>query len=164
MHSEKDAFLNILEREYQTTQKLLKHFPLDKADFKPQGEKTRSAKDLIWTFVMEQEVLSNHVVKGKLEFDKIPPAPATLAEVLKKYETMHPELVTRVKGMSDADWNSEMDFFVGPGQMGKVRKGDIMWMMLYDSIHHRGQLTIYHRLVGAKVPSIYGPSADEPWS
>jgi uncharacterized damage-inducible protein DinB len=29
--------------------------------------------------------------------------------------------------------------------------------------HHRGQLTVYLRLNDAKVPSIYGPSADEPW-
>jgi uncharacterized damage-inducible protein DinB len=47
--------------------------------------------------------------------------------------------------------------------MGKLRKGDILWMFLYDQIHHRGQLSIYNRMVGAKVPSIYGPSADEPW-
>jgi len=35
--------------------------------------------------------------------------------------------------------------------------------MLLDQIHHRGQLSIYMRIAGAKVPSIYGPSADEPW-
>jgi uncharacterized damage-inducible protein DinB len=47
--------------------------------------------------------------------------------------------------------------------MADVRKADMLWMMLSDSIHHRGQFSIYLRLVGAKVPSIYGPSADEPW-
>jgi uncharacterized damage-inducible protein DinB len=35
--------------------------------------------------------------------------------------------------------------------------------MLLDAVHHRGQLSIYLRLMEAKVPSIYGPSADEPW-
>jgi uncharacterized damage-inducible protein DinB len=35
--------------------------------------------------------------------------------------------------------------------------------MLYDTIHHRGQLSVYMRLAGARVPSIYGPSGDEPW-
>jgi len=38
-----------------------------------------------------------------------------------------------------------------------------MWFMLLDSIHHRGQLSVYVRMAGGKVPSIYGPSADEPW-
>jgi uncharacterized damage-inducible protein DinB len=36
--------------------------------------------------------------------------------------------------------------------------------MLMDSIHHRGQMSVYLRCAGGKVPSIYGPSADEPWS
>jgi uncharacterized damage-inducible protein DinB len=47
--------------------------------------------------------------------------------------------------------------------MAEVRRADMLWLMLNDSIHHRGQFSIYLRLVGAKVPSIYGPSGDEPW-
>jgi uncharacterized damage-inducible protein DinB len=34
-------------------------------------------------------------------------------------------------------------------------------MMLFDQIHHRGQLSVYVRMAGGKVPSIYGPSADD---
>ena len=61
------------------------------------------------------------------------------------------------------------------GIIGQVRKGyyslkiapvsvkDLVWGMLHDQIHHRGQLSVYLRIVGGKVPSIYGPSADEPW-
>ena len=37
------------------------------------------------------------------------------------------------------------------------------WFMLSDQIHHRGQLTVYLRMIGGKVPAIYGPSSDEPW-
>jgi uncharacterized damage-inducible protein DinB len=41
------------------------------------------------------------------------------------------------------------------------------YVMIADSVshlaHHRGQLTVYLRLLGAKVPAIYGPSADEPY-
>jgi len=35
--------------------------------------------------------------------------------------------------------------------------------VLFDHVHHRGQLSVYMRMLDAKVPSIYGPSADEPW-
>jgi uncharacterized damage-inducible protein DinB len=35
-------------------------------------------------------------------------------------------------------------------------------MILNHMIHHRGQLTVYLRLTGVPVPSLYGPSADEP--
>ena len=39
--------------------------------------------------------------------------------------------------------------------------GDMLFGFLFDAIHHRGQLSVYLRLVGGKVPSIYGPSGDE---
>jgi uncharacterized damage-inducible protein DinB len=35
--------------------------------------------------------------------------------------------------------------------------------MLCDQIHHRGQFSVYLRMADGKVPSIYGPSLDEPW-
>ncbi len=38
---------------------------------------------------------------------------------------------------------------------------EFMMMMLFDQIHHRGQMSVYIRLAGGKVPSIYGPSADD---
>ena len=51
----------------------------------------------------------------------------------------------------------------GPGTMGVLKVIDFLWFMLLDSIHHRGQLSVYIRPAGGKVPSIYGPTADEPW-
>jgi uncharacterized damage-inducible protein DinB len=39
--------------------------------------------------------------------------------------------------------------------------GTFLWFILFDAIHHRGQLSAYLRPMGGKVPSIYGPSADE---
>ncbi|MDA1080285.1 MAG: hypothetical protein O2973_01210 [Gemmatimonadetes bacterium] len=47
--------------------------------------------------------------------------------------------------------------------MPRISIAEICWFMLHDTIHHRGQLSVYLRAMGAKVPSIYGPSADEPW-
>jgi uncharacterized damage-inducible protein DinB len=40
-------------------------------------------------------------------------------------------------------------------------RGGMAWGMLFDLIHHRGQLSVYIRPMGGKVPSIYGPSGDE---
>jgi len=86
-----------------------------------------------------------------------------LGDVLKAYEGKQKEMVSKVQAMSEADYNSKIAAPVGPKQMGEVRRADMLWLMLNDSIHHRGQFSIYLRLVGAKVPSIYGPSGDEPW-
>jgi DinB family len=40
--------------------------------------------------------------------------------------------------------------------------GHMSWIGLFDAIHHRGQLSVYLRPMGGRVPSIYGPSADDP--
>jgi uncharacterized damage-inducible protein DinB len=42
----------------------------------------------------------------------------------------------------------------------RISLGEALWLELLDHIHHRGQFSVYLRLVGAKVPSIYGPTAD----
>jgi uncharacterized damage-inducible protein DinB len=52
---------------------------------------------------------------------------------------------------------------VGPGRIGDWKKTDFLRQVLHDQIHHRGQFTVYLRLADARVPSVYGPTADEPW-
>ena len=160
--TEKDMFLNSWQREFGTTLKILKQLPTDKADFTPTQEKTKSAKALAEVFIAELGAVDG-AVKGKIDFGAQMPKFATYADVLNAYESTFKSMVPKVQGMSEADWNSKLSVPVGPKQMGEVRRADFMWMMLMDSVHHRGQFSIYLRLVGAKVPSIYGPSADEPW-
>jgi len=70
----------------------------------------------------------------------------------------------KVRKANDAELNKTIKFFTGPKQMGDVRRLDFFWFLLSDMIHHRGQLSVYLRMAGGKVPSIYGPSADEPWT
>jgi uncharacterized damage-inducible protein DinB len=159
--TEKEIFLNNWQREFGTTLKILKQMPADKGNFKPAADKVRSAKDLASVFIQELGIVDG-VVKGKIEFAAAPSF-ATLAEVIKAYEAKHKESVSKVQAMPESDWNSKVTAPVGPKQMAEVRRGDMLWLMLNDSIHHRGQFSVYLRLVGAKVPSIYGPSGDEPW-
>jgi uncharacterized damage-inducible protein DinB len=47
--------------------------------------------------------------------------------------------------------------------MGEMTRMEWLWFLLHDEIHHRGQFSVYLRMADAKVPSIYGPTADEPW-
>lgn len=160
--TEKEMFLQTWEREFQTTLKVLKNYPADKIDLKPH-QKSRSAKELAWTFVMEEKVLIDGCLKGQFDFQNAPKPPATFQEILSTFERSHIENVEKVKKLSDEEFNKSVKFFVAPKQMDNVRRGDIFWFGLMDSVHHRGQFSVYLRLAGGKVPSIYGPSADEPW-
>jgi uncharacterized damage-inducible protein DinB len=69
----------------------------------------------------------------------------------------------KIRALDDDAMNGPVKMPIGPKQIGEVRRGDALWMFLNDQIHHRGQLSVYVRMVGGCVPSIYGPSKDEPW-
>ena len=160
--NEQEMYLNGWEREFQTTVKVLKAFPADKLDFKPH-ERSRSARELAWTFVGE-EMVTDMIINGNVDFSaEGPKAPATMKEILAAYEKTHNEMVGKVRKLSEQDYNGMIKFPVGPKQMGDFRRADVLWMMMMDQVHHRGQLSVYVRLAGGKVPAIYGPSADEPW-
>jgi uncharacterized damage-inducible protein DinB len=160
--TEKDQFIDAWTREYSTTLKLLRAYPGGKDEFRP-AEKSRNARELAWIFLAEEKVIEA-VSAGELTFTQPPPPPAVpVSEIIKMFEKSHQEVFDKVRAMPAGRFDQTVKFPVGPNQMADVRVGQVFWMMLMDAIHHRGQLSVYLRLLGAKVPSIYGPTADEPW-
>ena len=163
--SEKDQYLKTLEQEAATTLKVLRAFPATKSDLKPHA-KARSAKDLAWTFVFEGYG-GTQGVDGELPF---PPKgmPAKVPEhwdaVVAECEKAFKSLADKVRKTGDAELNKTVKFFVAPKKMGDIRRMDFLWFLLMDMVHHRGQFSVYLRMADGKVPSIYGPSADEPWT
>jgi uncharacterized damage-inducible protein DinB len=161
--SEKQMFLLSFQRESDTTLRLLKAYPAERAEYKPH-ESSRSAKDLAWTFVLEQGMAAG-AVGGHVDFSQpMPKAPAEYKDVLTAFERGVRDTAAKISAASDEDLNRAMQFPVGPKKMGDMRRFDVLWTALMDQVHHRGQFSVYLRLVGAKVPSIYGPTADEPWT
>lgn len=162
MASEKDMFLQTFDRECQTTLKLLKAFPVVQGNYRPHT-KSRSAKELAWTFVLEQAV-ADMALKGRIDFSRpTPSAPATITDAIAAFEKACRETANKVARASEEDLHRTVQFPIGPGQMGDFRAMDVLWTSLMDQVHHRGQFSVYLRLVDAQVPSIYGPTADETW-
>ncbi len=160
--SEKEQFLRTWENEVATTLKVLRAYPPAKAELKPHG-KSRSARDLAWTFVFEGTAGASGAA-GKLEFPPKLPAPPTQWDALvSECERAFRTMGDSVRSASDADLNKTVKFFVAPKKMGDVRRLDFLWLLLMDMVHHRGQFSVYLRMADGKVPSIYGPTADEPW-
>lgn len=157
----REEFIAVWDMEFNTTVKVLKAYPQDKSDLKPH-EKLKTAKDLAWNFVVEEQLIGA-ALDGKIDFTAIPAAPATMQEVIDGYIAGHNALVEKAKSAPDAAYETAIDFMTGPNQFGKVPVQQLLWMMVMDKIHHRGQFSVYLRMAGGKVPSIYGPTADEPW-
>jgi len=143
--SSKQQFLESYDREHATTMRVLRAFPKDKADTKLHP-KLKTAKELAWVFVLECGL---GVKVWHDEFAKGVPASKDYREL--------------VSSTSDAKLSENVHFFTAPKTMGKISRLNWAWFLLHDQIHHRGQFSIYLRMADAKVPSIYGPTADEPW-
>jgi uncharacterized damage-inducible protein DinB len=160
--TEKDMFLQTFDRECQTTLKVLHALPANQGDYRPHP-RSKTAKELAWTFTVEQGIC-DHAIQDKLDFSKpMQQGPATLAETIAAFEKSYAETKSKVAKTSDEELQKLVQFPSGPGRMGEYRVMDLLWFTLMDQVHHRGQLSVYVRLAGGKVPSIYGPTADEPW-
>ena len=161
--SPKQQYADVFAREHATTMKVLNAFPAECASYQPH-ERSNTALKLAWTFVVENNVALG-ALRGPLQLEgRFPPPPATFGEVIAAYDKSARDLMDTLESTPDSRLGETVRFFTGPKQMGDVPVIDLLWFMLMDSIHHRGQLSVYVRCAGGKVPSIYGPSADEPWS
>jgi uncharacterized damage-inducible protein DinB len=160
--SPRQVFLDALDREHKTTLKLMRAFPADQGEFRPH-ERSSSAKRLMWTFAVEQNILLN-ALRGTLKMPpNFPPEPETVEAAIADFERAVATLLDELKKSPDSIVFGTAPFFAGPGKIADYQLLDLMWFLLMDQIHHRGQLSVYTRMAGGKVPSIYGPSADEPW-
>jgi hypothetical protein len=162
--SSKQQLIAALKDERVRTTRLLEAFPASASELRPHPT-SQTTREVAHTICVEA-VLGSMVLDGSLDLTKLsfPPAPATWGEVVTAFHGAYDKLFALLESTSDADLASTTMFMTGPKQLGQVGKGDIVRFMLNDQIHHRGQLSVYLRMSGNKVPSIYGPSKDEPWN
>jgi uncharacterized damage-inducible protein DinB len=163
--TQKQQFLDVYEREHRTTMKVLRAYPPDSLDLRPHP-KAKSARELAWVFVLERGlgtmVFNDEFATGGAS-GEAPPAPDSWDRILDELEQAHTAFGDLIRSTSDAALLEKVQFFTGPGTLGGITRMELLWFLLHDQIHHRGQFSVYLRMADGKVPSIYGPSADEPW-
>jgi uncharacterized damage-inducible protein DinB len=152
----KEHLLEVAEREFATTLKVIRAFPGDRLDFKPH-EVSRSAADLLMVFLADldliEQIVGGKMVMSDLEIHKY----STLLEYSDKFQLIASQAVSKINSLSDEGLQETIQVF------GRTQtKLDAIWLMILDQIHHRGQFSVYIRMAGGKVPQIYGPYADEP--
>ena len=140
--------------------RVLKAVPAEQAGYKPHP-RSSSAADIVWLLASELKDACDLMDHGKVDFVQTKP-PARLEEALTAYEKNAAAFETRLAKVSDAAWEKKAQFLMDGKVAWEAPLSDMMWGFLFDAIHHRGQLSSYIRPMGGKVPSIYGPSADDP--
>ncbi|MBA3442928.1 MAG: hypothetical protein H0T92_24045 [Pyrinomonadaceae bacterium] len=99
---------------------------------------------------------------GKIDWSDIP-TPATRQEILGIYDSQHDEVTSCLMQLNSKSWAKEVAFIMQGHELRRAEGCEFAWEFLFDQVHHRGQLSTYLRPMGSTVPSIYGPSADEPF-
>jgi uncharacterized damage-inducible protein DinB len=154
----REFYLHRLKIEYPVTLKVLQALPERKLSYKP-DERSPSAEQLAWLLTNEVEGCIEVINEFKTNWKTVPPPP--MAEILHRYEQTAETLADRVSQVDDAAWDHKAGFYYEGKLVAEHTVGEFLWLTLFDSIHHRGQLTAYLRPMGGKVPAIYGPSADD---
>ena len=152
----KENLIKLFKKEFATTVRVMGAYPEDKLDFTPH-ERSSTAKRIMSTFVFEMFLIELYVFGDNMDRSVFQTyAPEDIKTLIQDFEKQSAIIVERLKDFPDAEMSKQVEF-AGV----KFAADEFMLMMLFDQIHHRGQMSVYIRLAGGKVPSIYGPSADD---
>ena len=149
--------LPLLKNEHPVTRRVIEAIPSDKSDFR-HDEVAKCAIDLAWHIVGAEHRFMDAVVTGTFDYGNTgrPESIRTSADVARWYSETFAGDTARVAAVP-ADQLVKVIDFRGLFQLPAIA---FLQIGLNHSIHHRGQLSMYLRPMGAKVPSIYGESYD----
>ena len=156
---QRELYLSFWEREAPATRKVIGRIPESQGEYRPAAG-SRAARELAWLIVFEERALVEALETGRLDWKEVA-SPGTVREVVETYDREHAELTKRLRALPGSAWEGEVVFLAGGAEVMRDTGHAVAWGFLFDQIHHRGQLSAYLRPMGAKVPAIYGPSADE---
>ena len=153
------------DREIGKTRKLLEAIPAAAdLNFKPHPKSMSLGRLLghLTDFSGEWALCTLTTDKLTAGSDYKPFLPSSKTEALEKFNTELAATRAALAATTGAAWDRNWQL-VWQGQVviDAPKQEVFREMVLNHMIHHRGQLSVYLRLLGAKVPGIYGPSADE---
>jgi uncharacterized damage-inducible protein DinB len=154
-----EIYLPQIRNEHKTTRRVIEAIPVDNSGWKPDPT-SKSALELAWHIASSECFFLNAMALGKFERTGDGSKPASIktpADLLKWYDENHAKALSQLAQLNGDSLAAPLDFF-GFFTFPAVSYAGFQCS---HSIHHRGQLSSYLRPMGGKVPSIYGPSADE---
>lgn len=156
----REMMLQGLANEVQTTKKVLSAIPENKKEYRPDPN-ARTAWDLAWHLAKSDVYFFDGIADGKfsMETPDDEHKPHTVAQLAAWYDENMARAADRIRKLTPEQLLKPIDFFGVFNLPGAFYLG----FLNNHSIHHRGQLATYLRPMGAKCPSIYGGSYDEPW-
>ena len=153
----RDADIQAFRAEHAVTRRVIEAIPPDRCDFKPDPV-VKSALELARHIVGAEHRFVDAVIQGAFDFTNTgkPAGLVTPADIARWYADTFEGDMTRLARVTPEQLAKPIDF------RGLFQRPAVAFLRigLNHSIHHRGQLSMYLRPMGAKVPAIYGESYD----
>lgn len=151
-----------LTREADTTRRVLERIPEEKLSWAPHP-KSMSLGELAFHIAVVPRGVAELLSELTAEAPSVPlPEASSLNEILSTLDESIPVAAAALSAWGDEGLSAEWTMTRGAEVVLQMPRLDVVRMiMLNHWYHHRGQLTVYLRLLGVPLPPVYGPTADE---
>jgi hypothetical protein len=154
-------FLREMEGEFANTRRLIERVPGDRVQWKPHPKS--AALGHLTQLVCRMPKVMSDIVHG-IELD-LAGGPGysfeTTETLLGLFDTNAAELRVTLSAANDADFDGSWSVRAGETVYDTAVRKDALRNTINHFVHHRGQLTVFLRLLDVPIPALYGPTADE---
>ena len=162
----KDWFLTELESEAAKSRRVLEQVPAGQRDWKPHDRSMPLGylSDLVANIFswVGMAITMDELDIAPKDGPKYKPAPLnTSAEFVAALDKAVAQAREALQKTTDAHLETPWRLLAGGNLAFEQPRLHVIRDTFLHSAHHRGQMTVYLRLLGAKVPSVYGPTADD---
>ena len=156
-----ETLLPEFDQEMATTRKLLERVPSEKGTWKPHA-KSFSLAHLAQLVSWMPGWITNAVKESALDLQRAGKYSNEKTEtLLQMFDKNVSEARAAIAAAKDADFARPWSLKMGDRVIFTLPKAAVVRQNISHLVHHRGQLSVYLRLIDVPVPSIYGPTADE---
>jgi uncharacterized damage-inducible protein DinB len=158
--TEREFFIEKVAEELPPFERIFRALPMDKLAHTPHP-KSKTAEQLLVQMVDEAESFVGFLSTGTTDWSKHSESSEGTEQMTVRFSNALRAANEVAQKMSEEEWESEAVATYKGQEVMKTTRGKMAWMLLFDLVHHRGQLSTYIRPMGGRVPSIYGPSGDD---
>jgi uncharacterized damage-inducible protein DinB len=160
-----ELFLSEFDREVMRSRRALESVPDDKGSWKPHEKSMEFGRlaNMVatiptWlTMIVKQDELDVAPKAGRSE----QPQAKTSTEYIAALENSAKQAREALEGTTEAHLQTHWKLLAAGQVVSDTPRHEMLRDTMNHWAHHRGQMTVYLRLMGAKVPALYGPSADD---
>lgn len=158
--TDREFFVEKAKEESPIFARIFKALPTDKLHH-THHPKSKTASELMVQMANEAESFVEFLTDSTVDWSKHSKIEADTEKIAAMFESNMNATADKAAAMSEEEWNSPCTATMNGQVVMTTTRGKMAWLLIFDLVHHRGQLSTYIRPMGGKVPSIYGPSADD---